>query len=185
MLFNTSEDESNKYFIKRERPIKTDPRNALGLKRIQTVIPELEPGWNYHFISDGAWSMDNIMEHLLQLIGGAATVHMFSWSFGVKAAAKIRRLYDQGLISKMYLLTHPMVKSGNFSVLQMLGDIQIAMTRIHAKGFIAMNDKWKIAVTSSSNYTDNQTLECGTISTNPELYFFYRSWLNEYFKVKK
>lgn len=184
MLFDTGEADAKKYFV-HDSPIIADARNAIGLKRIQSAIPTLVPNRCYFFISDGAWSMDNIMEHVLNLIGGDAVVHMFSWSFGVKAAAKIRHLYNQGLISEMYLLTHPMVKSGNFSVLQMLGKIQIAMTRIHAKGFIACNNQWKISVTSSSNYTDNQTLECGSVSTIPEMYYFYRSWLDEYFVREK
>lgn len=186
-LFNTQEnyttDKNQAWTCNIER-METQTSDA-GKKRIQAVLPELKKDFSFFFTSNGSWSMDNIMEHVLELMKGNASVIMFSWSFGKKAAARIRNFKKKGLIRKMKLLTHPMVKSGNFSTIKMLGsETQVAYTRIHAKGFIAQNDIFKVSVISSSNYTDNQTLECGCISTIPKIYDYHKEWLRPFFETQ-
>lgn len=180
-LFDTSASDK-KVWLHKTGAGKAELRNARNLASIRKMIPKLDQGTNYFFVSDGAWSEDNILEHILTLTGGHADVTLFTWSFGQKAASRIINFKRQGRIKSIRLLTHPFIER-NFSVLQTLrSEMEIATTKIHAKGFIVRNERWKVSCTSSSNYTDNQTLECGVISTLPEVYEFHSEWLGTFFK---
>ena len=56
---------------------------------------------------------------------------------------------------------------------------RLVLDEVHAKVTVVYNEKFKIAVVGSANYTENNRYEAGVITTNPAVVDAQLLWMNK------
>ena len=146
---------------------------------MRDAIGTIEQGKSVIFISAGSWALHDLLRYVLMQTG-PADVDAFTWSISIPGATQIINLIDRGQIRRFSFIAHMMMKKWSAAATQMLKKHteRLHLSHIHAKGFILSNEKWRISVISSANYTNNPAIEGGIISTSPEVYDLNRKWID-------
>jgi len=151
--------------------------NSLGLKEVISLVQQKI---NVYWVSDGNWSMHQMLMALLD-ITGPAEVHISSYAMSETPARYLVQLKEAGLISKLYCVIDNRVDTrtaGTYQVIMSIAD-DYALIDTHAKVTVIMNDDWKIAVIGSANYTENKRYEAGIISCTEEAVNLQLRWLRK------
>ena len=148
-------------------------------QQIEAIFPaQLEQNAHYHFISNGAFSLHNLVGHIINTTG---PVHMaFStWAISESSARALVGFVSDGSILSIQALLDTRAKSRHDSAYHLIsGHCQhITMAHCHAKVSLFWNDKWQVSIIGSANYTENPRIEVGTIYTIPQVLQFHKNWL--------
>lgn len=119
---------------------------------------------NVVWVSDGNWSMHQLLMGLLD-ITGPASVHIATYAMGETPARIILQLKEAGLITELYCAIDNRVDTRSAGSLQLIMSIsdRYVLDDIHAKVTVIENDEWTITVIGSANYTENKRKEAGVI----------------------
>jgi hypothetical protein len=130
-----------------------------------------------HFITNGRWSMPDIVFWVLNQIG-PASLKIATWSISEDAIRRIINRYQKGIIQDVEFLLDPRVKVRNPNPLSMLRkNFPYAMAPNHAKVTLLSNNDHKVSIISSANLTSNPRIEVGIISGNTQVYDFHHKWI--------
>ncbi len=153
-------------------------------KKLHEVIGEIVKGETKHWWSHGTF---NSIRLLLYIVGqvGACDIFMSTYSISEKSVKQLWKAQQSGLIKDIRFLIDNRVRSMSPKPFQALcgyfpGAVRTAS--IHAKVTTISNDDWRISVVSSMNATDNNKIERGLISTDPEVFKFDNQVLYDEFK---
>lgn len=186
MIFDTKE-EMPKFTVTADE--KARKEEVLWSNREDTMreaVGELKPDGVTYFVTNGAWSMYELLHYLIKQTGPAA-VDAFTWNLSMSAANTIIRLREQGYITSFRFLINSIMQRfmmEAISVLQRHCE-KIILFPNHAKGFLLKNDQWTVSVLSSANFSNNPQIEGGVISCNPAVYKMHRRWLDPLMEKKE
>jgi hypothetical protein len=134
--------------------------------------------WNvtFPFVSEGEFSMHELMEFLLEKTG-PASVRVTSFSITEAAVRSFLHLMETGVIRHLDCLFDLSVKRHKLGLLYFVNNVasSIALAKCHAKLILIENREWKVSVVGSANFQVNDKIEAGVISTRPEFLQFYWS----------
>lgn len=147
---------------------------------IKEAIGTIEKnGPTIHFLSAGAWSMHDLLAYILETTG-PAEVKAFTFAWGPDASRTIINLQKQGKITKLWIVLNSVMRRWTVSAIETMKhhSEKISLLPMHAKGFLLENDNWKICVTGSANFSNNQSVENGNITQNEEIFELHRKWVD-------
>jgi hypothetical protein len=155
---------------------------AIG-KRYQNckdVISEIEKGDTIHYASMGEWSMHDLLEVILDTTG-PADVYIATWSMSTPGIEAITRLINAGKINKIFGIFDWRIKIRAAESMQLAKHnfSTICLTNCHAKVTVIENEKWKVSVVTSANYTNNPRIETGVITEGENVSDFHKNWMME------
>jgi len=129
----------------------------------------------FPFVSEGEFSMHELLEFLLEKTG-PAKVSITSFSITEAAVRSFLYLMETGIILHLECLFDLSVKRHKLGLLNFANNIatSIALAKCHAKLILIENDNWSVSVIGSANFQVNDKIEAGVISTRPEFLQFFR-----------
>jgi hypothetical protein len=152
-------------------------RNPDKLMRLVQAIRKSE---HVHFISDGDWSMHDLVMQLLEIYKPA---QLFITTYAIREFP-IRQLImaqDKGDITnvKMLLDYRAKVRTPEVYHLASMNINSIFLTSIHAKVTVIKSDIGSVAIVASANWTQNPRIEAGVVTTNKEAAEFHINWIEK------
>jgi hypothetical protein len=142
---------------------------------------QIIPGTQKHYYSDGNFNLLRLIFHILQQTG-PAHVLMSTYSISQDSLEQVRNRINRGEILSIRFLIDNRVKVMSPRPFQMLKEgFSYRCVSLHAKVALIWNDDWHLSIVTSQNATDNPKLERGVIFTDPEIFNFDKTVLEDAF----
>lgn len=159
LLFETRESANEDSELIAERSGISDIVNAASFKYFKQYLNNLEPDKHYHFWTGGQWNMHDLLSFLL-VKTGPADCWLTTYAISEDAVRKIIYLHSKGLLNKVTCLFDYSVKEQKTGAyLLAKTHFSVALTSMHAKTLLLVNDQHKLIVTGSANWTRNPKAE--------------------------
>lgn len=158
-----------------------DVRHVIGRKKatLQELVGELRQDEHIHIPSFGAWSMHDMLAHIVAQTG-PADVWITSWTITELPVRRILDLLDNGAIRSLRMLLSERVEAMNPAAHQLARfNVEVKLTKIHAKSIVVLNDSWGITVSGSANLTLNPRIEKYVICTHRTVAEAERNWIDQ------
>lgn len=148
--------------------------------KLKHLLNALEGGKSVHYVSKGDWSMHDL---LMQLLKKYRPAELFITTYALREFSVRQIILSQqaGDISAVNMILDYRAKvrvpevyqlaSGNFN--------KICLYGIHAKVAVIRSSAGSITIVGSANWTSNPRVECGVVSTNPDLAEFHINWIKK------
>jgi len=148
--------------------------------KLMTLINSLAAHKSIWYVSDGDWSMHDLIMQLLKQYNPA---ELFITTYALREFS-VRQLIlaqDRKEISSvnMVLDYRAQVRTPEVYQLASLNLNKIYLTGIHAKVTVLKTADVSISIVGSANWTSNPRIEAGVISMNKELAEFNISWIKK------
>ena len=150
---------------------------------LKEVINLLKEKVTQQWVSDGNWSMHQLLLAILD-ITGPAVVHLSTYALSETPTRHLVQMKDKGLIKDLYCIIDNRVDTRTAATLQIIKSIStdFALVDTHAKVTVVTNDDWTITVNGSANYTQNKRYESGSIFCTPEAANMQLRWIKKALK---
>ncbi len=184
-LFNINEIKTPEIFIPGESFVaETESDDKMILGKGSITVEEkfglLKQNKNYHFMSNGDWSMYHLVNHFLKQTG-SAHLYLATWSISEFSARQLTDWLNSGRIQSITALVDYRSKNRHASAFylakQNFSKIKIAYC--HAKVSIIETDDWHISINGSANWTENPRIESGVVSTDKMTALAHKKWITE------
>lgn len=148
--------------------------------KLKRLLSSLEKGKQTHYVSDGDWSMHDIIVELLKQYRPA---ELYLSTYAIREFA-IRQLImameRKDLISVNMLLDYR-AKTRTPEVFQLasMNMSKIFLTSIHAKVTVLRCAHGNITIVGSANWTQNPRIECGVISLDDSVAQYHINWMQK------
>ncbi len=152
---------------------------VIGRKRadLDALIGPLHPDQHIHIPSLGSWSMHDVLAFLLRRTG-PADVWITSWTITEEPVRLLLEHLQTGAIRSLKALFSERVEAMNPAAHQLARfNLQVKLTKIHAKSIVLLNDAWGITVGGSANFTRNPRIEKYIICTHRAIAEYERDWI--------
>ncbi len=152
-------------------------KNKDELVRLEELMQKEK---SVHYMSAGAFSSHDLLFFLLDRIG-KAKVYLTTWTMTEYPARLLTEALLSGSIEALFcILDVRMHKNDNVYQLIRNNSTKIRISHCHAKVIVIEGNGISVSVISSQNMTENPRIECGVITSNPDIAAFHREWiLNE------
>jgi hypothetical protein len=155
--------------------------SVMGKKAdVLNAIDSIQHLHTLHFCTQGRWSAHELLAKILQLTG-SAEVCLTSWALTEEPVRMLVQMQQQNIITEMFLVTDKRIKVHNPNAYQLAvaNFPNMLLADIHAKVMTIVNDKYKVNVVTSANFTKNKRFEAGVISECPVSTEFHRQWIKK------
>lgn len=146
--------------------------------KLEDTLKLLQEGRCVHWVSEGDWSMHDMMIGILRLTG-PADVYISSYAFTELPARLIAELKQNNVIKKLNCIIDKRIDVRSASALNIIKTVatRVELVNTHAKVTVIENKKFMIAVICSANYTQNRRYECGIVISDREAATFHKNWI--------
>lgn len=151
----------------------------ISRKELETAIGTVKMGQQICYITDGAWSMHELLAYLLKQTG-RAKVYIVTWTITEVPARSLLMLKKDNLISELHCVIDDRVRSRtpkSFQLLEQTCD-RLLEKKCHSKNIIIENEEWQIGVISTANFSKNPRIESGVIDCNRQTAEFFRQFID-------
>ncbi len=135
-------------------------------------------GHDIHFLSDGDWSMHDLVNELLKKYHPA---ELFFTTYALRefSVRQLINALDKNLLVGVTCLIDYKAKSRTPDAYQLasMNVNRIYLTQIHAKVMVLRSPEGCVSVVSSANWTSNPRIECGVLSTRTDVAEFHINWI--------
>jgi hypothetical protein len=177
-------------FDKYKKPVEETVSCGLLTENIKQLMPQdmqlksvtdlIENDCCIYWVSNGNWSMHELLVALLS-ITGAADVYISTYALGETPGRIVAQLKSSGMIKTLHTVIDSRVDvrtANSFQLISAISD-EVALVDTHAKVTAIVGDTMKIAVIGSANYTENNRYECGIITTNNKAVDMQIDWITK------
>lgn len=139
------------------------------------------------FMTAGNLSLHNIIEMLLQKYGRCQELWLSTWAIKEAAARSIRKVYDAGLVGRLYGIFDYRTESIDAKAFQLIRPVfsGYSLTKNHAKVVLLEWENRYITILSSANMSNNPRIETGVISLSKTTFYFHKGWMIDVQNGKK
>lgn len=151
-------------------------------KKLNDVIALLDSNRCIHWVSEGDWSMHDLLFSLLDYTG-PANVYLSSYAFSEYPARLIAERKSRKVIKDLYCLIDKRLDVRSASALTIIKNVatKLELVNTHAKVTVIENKNMMVVVIGSANYTTNKRFESGVIITDREAALFHKKWITDAF----
>jgi len=165
------------------RQLKRIRRNDAAKDALGGKLPRKGESW--HYITNAKYDFWQIIENAILLLGGGVVYHGSSWNINRENVQAMLKLYDDGAVESLSIVTGIYFKRRNAPVYsQLLSGLhkrgqRLFSFRNHVKVSLLQKGTKYIVMDGSGNYTGNPRLEQFNITNDRGLYEFHRGWIEE------
>lgn len=147
-------------------------------KELKVIRQMVTNGHDVHWMSDGEWSMHELLLSLLEGMTDNPHVYISSYAFSDKPARMIADAVEALSIS-LYCVVDNRIDTRSADALNILRNCCKKMKLIdtHAKVTLIRYYDKHICIIGSANYTTNKRYECGVITCSRDVFHFHKSWM--------
>ncbi len=145
---------------------------------LQSVINLVGKNTICFWVSDGSWSMHDMLVSLLN-ITGTAELFIATYAMSETPARIITQLKAAKQITRLTTILDNRVdtrSAGSFQLMKAMSD-EMVMVDVHAKVTLIINENWQLAVIGSANYTENKRFETGIIAEANNVVELQKKWM--------
>ncbi len=148
--------------------------------KLHALLQKICPDKSIHYVSDGDWSMHDLVMELLKKYN-KADLYITTYALREFPVRQLILAQEKGDIKSIKMLLDYRAKTRTPEVFQLAGmNIgSIFLTSIHAKVTVIKSPAGYISIVGSANWTQNPRIECGVISLNKELAEFHIGWIEK------
>lgn len=172
---------------KKEGPVAANSSGAMvkhlvnkfsASNKIHDVLALVEGNACVHWVSEGEWSVHDLLLGLLQM-SGPATVYLSSYAFSEYPARLIADLKSRKVITQLHCLIDSRIDKRSASALNLVRNCadRLKMVNTHAKVTVIENEMHTFCIIGSANYTTNKRYEAGMIITDDAVSYFHKKWI--------
>lgn len=148
--------------------------------KLKALLNALQEGKSVHYVSDGDWSMHDLVMELLKKYKPA---ELWITTYAIREFP-VRQLVlaqerKELLCVKMLLDYRAKMRTPEVFQLANMNLNQICLTSIHAKVCVIRSAAGTMAIVGSANWTSNPRIECGVITTDPSIANFHINWIEK------
>lgn len=150
----------------------------LAKKELEEALSEVCMGKTIHYVSDGAWSMHELLAFLLK-ITRTAKVYIVTWTITEIPARSLLMMKQDGLIGHLSCIIDDRVRTRTPKSYQLLEQTcdRLLEKKCHSKNIVILNDNWQISVVATANFSKNPRIESGVITFDKETTIFHQRWI--------
>ena len=146
--------------------------------KLKRLLDKLKDKRDVHFVSDGDWSMHDLVNELLKKYA-PAEIYITTYALREFAARQLINAMEKRQLKSINLLIDYKAKARTPEVFQLASMTfsKIFLTSIHAKVTVIKSAAGNVTINASANWTTNPRIEAGVISTNDATADFYVQWI--------
>lgn len=154
---------------------------AMRPKGMEGLLNELKFISCLHFVSDGSWSMYELLMCLLEQFATPSKVYITTYSMTELSARIIAKLKDDKQIEELHLLMDYKSKMRYPNVDQLIRNActSMGLAQLHAKVLIIKNGEHTLTIIGSANWTKNARIETGVIDKNTHVAESHIKWITQ------
>ena len=153
-------------------------RRVLCMESVADAVGPIEPGMEIFGLTMGAFSLVDLIEHVLGYTG-PADVTISTWTAANADISFANKLLTSGGIRSLRFVVDFSFQSRQpaycAALREAFGDNAIRVTRAHAKFVLIRNAEWNLVIRTSMNLNECRRLETFEVSDDPEM----AAWLGE------
>ena len=177
-------DQLARHAVVRRRPgSRQVVASAVG--EASEVIGSIEKGLEITGLTNGQFSLIDILEHVLAEIG-PADVLVSTWTMGIYDGVRARTWCENGAIRRIRWIVDPSMFGRRPEIagrlIKAFGADAFRAVNNHAKFATLVNDDFAVCIRSSMNLNPNKRLENFDITEGPELVRFFNAVANDVFQ---
>ena len=132
------------------------------------------------YITDGAWSLYELVEYLLGY-SGPANVLLTSFSVSDASIRHLQHLKETQLICRMQGLFDPSLRKTKTALMYFAAEVfdEIRISPNHSKIILLDGSQMKIPVPSPANLGRNRRIEAGMIDSRPQTWDYFNNQLQK------
>ncbi|WP_347268971.1 hypothetical protein [Paracoccus sp. (in: a-proteobacteria)] len=148
--------------------------------KLLLLIEKLNEIKNIHFVSNGDWSMHDLVIELIKKYG-PADLYFTTYALREFAVRQIINAIELKQIKSVTLILDYKAKSRTPEVYQLasMNFSKIFLASIHAKVAVLKCANHFISIIGSANWTNNPRIEAGVISMEKPTMDFHIDWINK------
>lgn len=148
--------------------------------KLKRLIDAVEKGGLIHFVSDGDWSMHDLVIELLKKYA-PAEIFFSTYALREFSVRQLITALEKKHLIGVNILIDAKARARTPQVIQLaeMNVNRIRLTSIHAKVCIIRSPKGYVSINASANWTTNPRIESGTISTNEKVALFHIDWMEK------
>jgi hypothetical protein len=148
--------------------------------KIHDVLALVEPGCCVHWVSEGEWSVHDLLLGLLQM-AGPSDVFISSYAFSEYPARLLADLKERKIITQLFCLIDSRIDKRSASALTLVRNCadNLKLVHTHAKVTVIENEQSVYCIVGSANYTSNKRYEAGVIIADEAVAAFHKKWISD------
>jgi hypothetical protein len=149
-------------------------------EKLKVLLDKLQNKKDIHFISDGYWSMHDLVTELLNQYK-PAEIFITTYALREFAVKQLINAIDRKQLLSVTLLIDYKAKARTPEVYQLasMNFNRIYLTSIHAKVTVIRSPAGSVTVVGSANWTSNPRIEAGVISLDNDTANFHINWIEK------
>lgn len=169
----------------RRAAVKRQYRQSASMSA-SALIGDLQPGDDLCGLTNGQFSLVDMIEHVLSLTG-PADVTVATWTMGIYDARRAQEFVSDKRIRRIRFLVDPSMFSRRpeFSAILVrgFGPESFRPVNIHAKFATVRGAKLAVALRSSMNLNRNDRIESFDISADSEMVAFFEAVVDQAYRL--
>ena len=144
-----------------------------GPQKLKLLLDQLQPGKVTFYLSDGDWSMHDLVMQLIKRFQ-PAELYITTYALREFSVRQLILAIDRKEITAVNMLLDYRAPIRTPAVHTMAAmNFKIFLLSVHAKVTVIRSPAGCVTITGSANWTTNPKLESGVISLDPELAAWY------------
>jgi hypothetical protein len=151
---------------------------------LHELLPELLPDHTYPIITNGHWSLHEMIAYLVQHTGSAA-VHMTTWGITAEPLKSFLRLQELGHLTDVNCFFDSRIRKQCPEAYQLLlhavneRKIKVSLGKTHAKIVVLVGPNAAYAICTSANLTNNPRVEAYVLMTHRDTALAFRTVIDQ------
>lgn len=148
--------------------------------KLKLLLESLQPGKQTFYVSDGDWSMNDLVMELLKKYQ-PAEVYITTYALRELPVRQLILAQERHEIFSLKMLVDVRAQIRTPEVFQLakLNATQIFLTSIHAKVTVIRSLAGCVSIVSSANWTQNPRIEAGVITLDNDVADFHINWIQK------
>lgn len=148
--------------------------------KLKLLLDTLSQEKQLHFISDGDWSMHDLVTELLNKFS-PADIFITTYAIREFAVRQLLMALEKKLLLSVTMILDARAKTRTPEVYQLASHnfSRIRLTEIHAKVTVIRSAKGSVTIVGSANYTSNPRIEAGVITLDEAAANFHINWIDK------
>lgn len=148
--------------------------------KLKLLIEAIRQGTLVHFVSNGDWSMHDLVMELLKE-HRPAELYFTTYALREFAVRQLLMAMEKKQLIGVNILIDTKARARTPNVIQLaeMNVNRIFLTSVHAKVCVLRSPIGSVTINSSANWTSNPRIESGTVSLSKKVADFHIDWIEK------